>query len=741
MTEKTLPGKENFIFKCFKNAKYMERIEFILLAAILFIIQLLHINELSMPFVLEDEFGYLTHAATFAGLDWSSAAQYMSYYSYGYSILLAPIIAIFKDPAGMYQAILVLNALMIVGCFITAKCAAIKLAPEINGRLLNLAAFAVCLYPSYVVQSKIAWTECTLFLIFWALVLLVLSINEKPKMWKCALFAFLLIYAYAVHNRGLGIAAAGMITVILMVVLKHIRLRDAAVFFGIAAVAFVCYKMFNNDIIARIWQGEDGVIRNGLASQLTSAKLNYVLSSAGIKTVMKRLMGQAYYLFTATAGIGLIGFIELCSENVKTFAHCSKKYACKPFKEERNRYAYIFIILSVLATVAICTYFITGEGVQRADVIIYGRYNEIVMGPVMLLGFIAILKADKHLMLKASASAVLIAILAMLSYRWMLANNSGNYNSICAIGLAFLPEKGDFSALLKSALIAIIILLIICITLVYAKRTRRAGLSKIICAAAVLAVGCCFLYIGQANLKASVLSMAGANSKYKQIADYIEADNDEKLPVYYLIYENFDMDRTRDFIQFSMRDEKLICIKADELSKYPEDKYLIAYNSIDHEFLELTKNYEVRLMANDRVLMKSSEKQDSASGMEITGLYLGEGVTAENGEYTSTDKGGIFVFGPYFKLSQGSYDVTLDVELISGSSETPGYVEIAGNGGTDKYDVVKFTMDDFKDGKHSVKLHMEAPVDISRIELRVEAAKGVVLKISDVRLNIGQEAE
>ncbi|MBQ4061487.1 MAG: hypothetical protein IJD14_01365, partial [Christensenellaceae bacterium] len=154
--------KDNFIIRCLKNVGTMEKIEFAVLGVLLFVIHVLNIGKLEMPFVLEDEFGYLTHAATFSGFDWTSTARFMPYYSYGYSLLITPLMALFDDSALMYQAALVLNAIMLVGCYCCAKYAGKKLAPDVNGRLLNLAAFAVCLYPAYVAQAKLAWTECTL---------------------------------------------------------------------------------------------------------------------------------------------------------------------------------------------------------------------------------------------------------------------------------------------------------------------------------------------------------------------------------------------------------------------------------------------------------------------------------------------------------------------------------------------------------------------------------------------------
>ena len=731
--------KDNFIIRCLKNVGTMEKIEFAVLGVLLFVIHVLNIGKLEMPFVLEDEFGYLTHAATFSGFDWTSTARFMPYYSYGYSLLITPLMALFDDSALMYQAALVLNAIMLVGCYCCAKYAGKKLAPDVNGRLLNLAAFAVCLYPAYVAQAKLAWTECTLFLLFWLLVTMFISVNERPRMWKSALLAFLSVYIYAVHNRGLGILMASVITVVLMAIFKRIRIRDLIIYAGIIAAAFVIYTVINGVLKEKTWQGEGYGDINTISSQFTGTKLSFILSFEGVKTIVKRVIGQFYYLGAASLGVGILGFIELVQNNTRTFVRCSKKHSERPFREKNDTYTQLFILLSVLATVAISTYFITNSGVVRADTLFYGRYNEMFIGPVLLIGFIAMLRSDKYIYMKAAGTVLLLGITGLITYKRMVLNNSGNYNSICAIGLWDLPVKGDFSALVRSALIAACIFIVVCIAIAYAVKSGKKGIICAVSAVCLLVMGVSYFHVGNKNVTSTVLSMSGTNNKYKQIVNFLEDDNKEDLPVYFVIYDNFDMDRTKDFIQFAMHEESLTCIRDEELSKYPEDKYLIVYNSIGEEFIKLSQGYDVKLMANDRVLLKTSDNKDKQSGMEITGLYTSEGVLIENGEYTSTENGGIFIYGPYFTIAEGKYKITFDAELVSGEAENLGFAEFTGKGGEDKYDIVKFKKEDFADGKMQVTLNMEAPVSINGMELRVEAYKGTVLKVSNIRLDVNQE--
>lgn len=66
-----------------------------------------------------DEFSYISMGAYFAGYDWSSLTSIWSaYYSYGYSILLAPFFLIFDNYQYVYYAAMILNWIFLLGSFL-----------------------------------------------------------------------------------------------------------------------------------------------------------------------------------------------------------------------------------------------------------------------------------------------------------------------------------------------------------------------------------------------------------------------------------------------------------------------------------------------------------------------------------------------------------------------------------------------------------------------------------------------
>ena len=65
-------------------------------------------------FMAWDELGYWSNAAYLVGYDWSSVCSAFSgYYSYGYSLIIAVLFALFKEGPLAYQMAIVLNAVFL----------------------------------------------------------------------------------------------------------------------------------------------------------------------------------------------------------------------------------------------------------------------------------------------------------------------------------------------------------------------------------------------------------------------------------------------------------------------------------------------------------------------------------------------------------------------------------------------------------------------------------------------------
>ena len=71
-----------------------------------------------------DEFGYFGVAASLAGWDWKEMMATSNYYSFGYSLILVPLIWIAQIGISMsrvYKIVIVLNAFLLVGEYLLIK--------------------------------------------------------------------------------------------------------------------------------------------------------------------------------------------------------------------------------------------------------------------------------------------------------------------------------------------------------------------------------------------------------------------------------------------------------------------------------------------------------------------------------------------------------------------------------------------------------------------------------------------
>ena len=74
-----------------------------------------HIYKICGFSIYPDEFGYWASAAQTLGYDWSATAALGSYYSFGYGMILTPILWLFRNGRLAYQAAVAVNMLLQCG--------------------------------------------------------------------------------------------------------------------------------------------------------------------------------------------------------------------------------------------------------------------------------------------------------------------------------------------------------------------------------------------------------------------------------------------------------------------------------------------------------------------------------------------------------------------------------------------------------------------------------------------------
>lgn len=191
-----------------------------------FLLRIFYITRVKGPFVYTDEIGYWGHAATLTGNTWSGVMNDMPWYTFGYSLLLAPLFLITADIVVMYRIAVIFNIVLSLLSFWLALKVVQKAAPEISNVLLEgTIAFAATSYSTYIFHSYIAWSETLLTFLVWLILYILLSFEEKPGYAKGVLLGAAAGYAYMVHNRMLAVAAAVLLTAAFLVWRKKIKMQ------------------------------------------------------------------------------------------------------------------------------------------------------------------------------------------------------------------------------------------------------------------------------------------------------------------------------------------------------------------------------------------------------------------------------------------------------------------------------------------------------------------------------------
>lgn len=126
---------------------------------LLVIVHIFLSTPMEVPIIWPDEFAYLFFAKYMAGYENIQQIPRIELTgSFGYSVILAPIFLLFKDPATAYSWILILNSVigstLYIALFVLLK----QLFDVGNNRAFWIS-FVVSLYPAYLLQTDVALTD------------------------------------------------------------------------------------------------------------------------------------------------------------------------------------------------------------------------------------------------------------------------------------------------------------------------------------------------------------------------------------------------------------------------------------------------------------------------------------------------------------------------------------------------------------------------------------------------------
>ncbi|TDT18506.1 hypothetical protein BDK89_4127 [Ilumatobacter fluminis] len=307
----------------------------------------------------------------------------------GFPTLIAPVFWFTDDSQAVIRSVLVINAALGGTAAVVLALLARRLT-DLSAAACLAAAGAVSLLPPALTASAHLWSEPLVTLCFLVTMHLTLRFSDRPSPWlgtACIGFAVL---GSTVHGRLLPlIVVTGAITI--WGVYRASGIRPALSLVGISATLTLLSELYTQWVSSHLW----------VTSSDTNSVGEVVRRLADPAAVMRAIAGQTWYLFASTALLFGFGLLELLSRAAQPGGGASKR-------DSR-------VVLSLTVPLMALSFVFVSDR-ARPDQLIYGRYNDAVVWPVLVVG-IGWLVTSSALPARAKAvrTGVVVALFGIVS--------------------------------------------------------------------------------------------------------------------------------------------------------------------------------------------------------------------------------------------------------------------------------------------------------------------------------------
>lgn len=322
------------------------------------------------PVLVADEIGYLTNARVLTG-GIAGQLEQAPFYRGGYSLLIAPVVGLVSDPTVAYHLILVLNAVLAAAVFPLLYLLLTRFG-GVRAELAFWAALAGAAYPALTVLSQVAMSENALFplVVVWLIAFGgVLSARRggREMAWAVGLGAATGAL-WAVHNRMIVAVVLAVVGLIWLAARRRLRPAAAIVGLAVVALAFLGVHFLDSYLIDHNYAGS--------APDELSERMDEIFQFGGFRTALANLVGQSWYLAVATFGLAATAVWDFFGRHRRTTA-------------EEGPAPVLGILLALTALLLLISAAAFPER-TRPDMLIYGRYTEVVAPALIAFGLAAL---------------------------------------------------------------------------------------------------------------------------------------------------------------------------------------------------------------------------------------------------------------------------------------------------------------------------------------------------------------
>lgn len=327
------------------------------------------------PLVGYDDIGYWSCARFFAFGSAKPIAGDLSFYAYGYGLLIAPLVYFIKDAIVLFRAIIIVNSMLCVASYIGLKRIGETMQILNNKFLISAFSFVSISYLSLYCYSKFIFTENLLTFLFVLLVNNILCLEKKMSIVRIINCYLISVIMYNVHQRSIAIIAALVISfVIYCLLMKDYKICIKHVIVGAFATIFFYAGSFLKSIVkANVYINQGSLDVNDIKANAN--KITLLFDIKNLFYAILSFLEKIFYLNFSTFLIGGI-FICMCLYFLKVAVRN---------RENAKVLTFSFFILNSLMVFGVASIFAFGPLVNRFEFAVYGRYIEFIF-PVYIFG-------------------------------------------------------------------------------------------------------------------------------------------------------------------------------------------------------------------------------------------------------------------------------------------------------------------------------------------------------------------
>ena len=514
-----------------------------------------------------DEFGYWSTAAHMIGWDWSQMASRGSYYSFGYSLILFPVLKFCEDSVSAYRVAVSVNfSLMAISFFLLKGIYKRIFTEQVEGEEI-LAIGLAMLYPAWNFYAQTTLVDSLLIFMVIQICYLWVRFTDVPNLKWGTLLVAAVIYNYSLHMRSAGVLAAVVIALVLWV-WKNPSCWKGIFFLLLSVVGLFVMVGWVKGVVQGNVFAKASVERlntNDFGGQWS--KIAFLFSPEGLEQLVTVTLGKVLYLGIAGAGLVYAAFVW-CGKQVREWwkriilsgngqqrekvvsqDECEKSYVREWFG--------VFLLLLMLGQLAVCIiYTIRTENV---DWLIYGRYIEAFVPMGIFVG--ASYALQKNFSWKSKAGFLGVYSLAAVSCICkVLGQASDHIRGEHSVATIFLIGDGNVNPVWFLGTVWFVGIAIMAVAdfalSSFKKEKNSVGVVAILCILlAIWGIGASEKYTYKAN---------DNMSRELILVNVLEEQLALEKEIYYLDEGNADW---ISYVQMQLREQTLPIINIEELEK------------------------------------------------------------------------------------------------------------------------------------------------------------------------------